>query len=192
LIDKIAQRADWVLIGGGLANNFLASLGYEVGESLIDKQSIVKAKNLYQKYQQKILLPLDVTVDDVKTKTVDAYQKNIDEIKPTERIIDVGTRTVLKWAKVVKLAKTIFWNGPLGIVEDRKASHASRALTELIAARSKRKCFTVIGGGETVWLIQAMDLFDDFDYISTGGGAMLDFIQNGTLPALEPLQKNFF
>jgi len=192
LIEKIAKQADWVLIGGGLANNFLAGLGYEVGKSLVDKQSIAKAKNLYQKYQQKILLPLDVTVDDVATKTVDAYQKNINEIKPTEKIIDVGTRTVLAWSQAVKLAKTIFWNGPLGIVEDRKASHASRALTELIAARSKRKCFTVVGGGETVWLIQVMDLFDDFDYISTGGGAMLDFLQNGTLPALEPLQKNFF
>lgn len=192
LIDKIAKQADWVLIGGGLANNFLAGQGHEVGESLVDKQSIMKAKNLYQKYQKKILLPLDVTVDDVKTKAVDAYQKNIEDIKPTEKIIDVGTRTVLAWAKIVKQAKTIFWNGPLGIVEDRRASHASRALTELIAAKSKRNCFTVVGGGETVWLIQSMDLFDDFDYISTGGGAMLDFLQNGTLPAITPLQKKFF
>lgn len=191
LIDNISRTADKVLLGGGLANNFLAALGYQTGDSLVEKDLVSAAKKLYKKYQTKILLPTDVTVDDSRTKSVDAYQKDVAELKASDRIIDIGTKTVLAWAKEIKLAKTIFWNGPLGLVEDKKASHSSRALTELIAAKSRRNCYSIVGGGETVWLIENMGLFNDFDYVSTGGGAMIEFLQAGTLPAIKPLLKKF-
>ncbi len=189
LIDSIAKKVDYLLIGGGLANNFIAAAGNQVGKSLVEKDMMTEVKQLYKKYSKKIIIPTDVTVDDVKTKKLEACQKDLIDIKQYDRIIDIGTKTVLEWSDVIKQAKTIFWNGPLGIVEDKKSSHASRALTELIAARSKRKCFTVLGGGETVWLIQDMNLFASFDYISTGGGAMLDFLEKKNLPGLKPLLK---
>lgn len=187
LVEKLLKISDFVLLGGGLANNFLLADGKKVGKSIIEKKYISITKKVLKKYRKKILLPIDVTVDNIKTKPVETWQKPITAIKPNEKIIDIGTNTVREWSKIIKTAKLIVWNGPLGIVEDRKASHASRALAELIAVRSKGSCFSVVGGGETVWLIQDMGIFDSFDYVSTGGGAMIEFLEGKVLPGIKPL-----
>ena len=177
LVKKFADISDYVLIGGGLANNFLLADGYKIGASLIEKKYLLETKRILKQYKKKILLPIDVTVDNIKTKKIETMQKSISDIKSFDKIIDIGTQTVQEWSVYIKKAKTIVWNGPLGVVEDKKASHASRALAELIASRSKRSCYSVVGGGETVWLLQDMGIFEDFDYVSTGGGAMIEYLQ---------------
>lgn len=187
LVEKFLKISDYVLLGGGLANNFLIAAGSKVGQSMVEKKYISLTKKVLKKNRKKILLPIDATVDNIKTKPIETWQKSIDSIKTNEKIIDIGTNTVREWSKIIKTAKTIVWNGPLGIVENKKASHASRALAELIAARSKGKCFSVVGGGETVWLIQDMGIFDSFDYVSTGGGAMIEFLEGKILPGIKPL-----
>lgn len=187
LVEKFLKISDFVLLGGGLANNFLLADGKKIGQSIVEKKYISITKKVLKKYRKKILLPIDVTVDKVKTKKIETIQKSVDSVKTDEKIIDIGTNTVREWSKIIKKAKLIVWNGPLGIVEDRKASHASRALAELIAARSKRACYSVVGGGETVWLIQDMGIFDNFDYVSTGGGAMIEFLEGKVLPGIKPL-----
>jgi phosphoglycerate kinase len=189
LVEKFLKISNYVMLGGGLANNFLLADGKIIGQSIVEKKYLATIKKVLKKYRKKILLPIDVTVDNVKTKPIETWQKPIDSIKPNEKIIDIGTNTVRAWSKIIKQAKMIVWNGPLGIVEDRKASHASRALAELIAARSKGSCYSVVGGGETVWLIQDMKIFDSFDYVSTGGGAMIEFLEGKSLPGIIPLIK---
>ncbi len=189
LVAKFVKISDYVLVGGGLANNFLLADGKSIGKSIVEKKYLSKLKKVLRQNRKKILLPIDVTVDKTTTKLVEATQKLVGDIKKDEKIIDIGTNTVRSWSQIIKRAKLIVWNGPLGIVEDRKASHASRALAELIAARSKRACFSVVGGGETVWLIQDMNIFDSFDYVSTGGGAMIEFLEGKTLPGIKPLLK---
>lgn len=187
LVKKFVKISDFVLLGGGLANNFLLADNKKVGKSVVEKKYITLAKNILKKYRKKILLPVDVTVDNVKTKPIETWQKSVDSINVNEKIIDIGTNTVIIWSKIIRQAKLIVWNGPLGIVEDKKASHASRALAELIAARSKGSCYSVVGGGETVWLIQDMGIFNSFDYVSTGGGAMIEFLEGNILPGIKPL-----
>lgn len=187
LVEKLSKLSDFVMLGGGLANNFLLADGKKVGKSIVEKKFIVSTKKILKKNGKKILLPIDVTVDNIKTKSVETWQKPVTDIGPNDKIIDIGTNTVREWSKIIKTAKLIVWNGPLGIVEDRKASHASRALAELIAARSKGSCFSIVGGGETVWLIQDMGIFDSFDYVSTGGGAMIEFLEGKVLPGIKPL-----
>lgn len=189
LISRLAKQADQVLIGGGLANNFFVAQGQAIGKSFYEKKYIKETKKIWHTSRKKISLPVDVTVDDVKTKQLEAVQKPVGSLRQSDRIIDIGTATVRNWSAVIKRARTIIWNGPLGIVEERRSSHASRALTELVAARSKRECYSVVGGGETVWLIQQMGLFDDFDYISTGGGAMIAFLEGDSFSVLRPLIK---
>jgi phosphoglycerate kinase len=185
LVKKFATISDYVLLGGGLANNFLLADGYKIGTSLYVKKYLAATKKILKQYRNKILLPVDATVDNVKTKKIETIQKNITDIKSSDKIIDIGTQTVQGWSVYIKKAKTIIWNGPLGIIEDKKASHSSRALAELIAAKSKRSCFSVVGGGETVWLLQDMGIFQDFDYVSTGGGAMIEYLQGTNLPGLK-------
>lgn len=189
LVKKFADLSDYVMLGGGIANNFLLASGISIGASLCEKKYLTATKKILKQYKKKILIPIDVTVDNVKTKKIEAMQKIVSEIKSYDKVIDIGTRTVQEWSKIIKKAKTIVWNGPLGLVEDRKASHASRALAELIAAKSKRSCFSIVGGGETVWLLQDMNIFEDFDYVSTGGGAMIEFLQGRELPGLKSVIK---
>jgi len=189
VIETFAKKVDYLLIGGGLANNFLLAQGRTIGLSLCNKEYIGLAKKLLKKYGQKIVLPIDVTVDNKRTRVKEAIQKDIEDIKKYDMIVDIGTKTVLKWSEIIKKSNTFFFNGALGIIEDKEGSHASRALTELLAARAKRRAYGLVGGGETVWLIQEMGLFDDFDYVSTGGGAMLEFLEGKLLPGIKPLLK---
>ncbi len=189
VINKLAPQVDYLLVGGGLGCHFLKAKGYKVGRSLFVKELLSYAARLLKRYNKKIILPLDVTVDDTRTESLETWQKNIEEIKRYDKVIDIGTRTVLAWSDIIKQSKTIFWNGPLGIIEDKKSSHSTRALAELLAARSRRHVFTLVGGGETITLLYQMGIADDFDYLSTGGGSLLEYLQGVTLPALRPLLK---
>ncbi len=187
LVEKFLKISDWVLLGGGLANNFLLAQGNQIGKSIVEKDYLPVCRKILKRYHKKLLVPVDVTVDNVRTKKLETWQKDVSAVLAGEKIIDIGTNTVRQWSAVIKQAKTIVWNGTLGIVENRTASHASRALAELIAARSKSKCFSVVGGGETVWLLQDMNIFENFDYVSTGGGAMIKFLESENLPGIKPL-----
>ncbi len=187
VISSLARQVDYLLLGGGLGCHFLKAQGYNVGKSIFAKELLDEASRILRRFKKKILLPIDVTVDDTRTAPVETWQKNVEEIKRYDKIIDIGTRTVVQWSDIIRQAQTIFWNGPLGIIEDKKSSHSTRALIELVAARSRRKAFGLVGGGETIMLINDMGLADDFDYISTGGGAMLKYLQDKKLPAIKPL-----
>lgn len=188
-ITKLTTMADYVLLGGGLANTFLVALGHKVGESLIAQDDIDHAKEILKlaaKEKTQILLPTDVVV----AKSLDSHTsdvKRIDQVGNTEQILDIGPDTQAAFGAAIATAKTIVWNGPVGYMENpefkRGTDFLYYAITHNVAAIS------VLGGGDTLAAINKKEYLNKITHISTGGGAMLEFIENGTLPGIEALKK---
>ncbi|OGI64356.1 phosphoglycerate kinase [Candidatus Nomurabacteria bacterium RIFCSPLOWO2_01_FULL_41_21] len=177
LIQKYLKIADFIFIGGALANDFLKAGGYEVGKSLTDGKDYGIKKIVNNK---KIILPVDVVVKKGKK----FLNKKVDEVKGDEIILDVGKNSVKILNEYVKKSKLILWNGPLGKYE----ASGSKATKEVLKAVAKSKAVSIIGGGDTVSLISLLKMEKKFTFVSTGGGATLDFLAKGTLPALKALQ----
>lgn len=170
------KTADSVFVGGALATDFFKEKGYEVGASLVSKGDFDLAKYAGQ---SKLLLPLDIT-------TQEGVEKPADSLLPTDNSMDCGTKTVALLQEKVNEAKFILWNGPLGIYE--KGYKASTlALAKMIANRFGTGVESLVGGGDTLAAIAENHDEDKFTFVSTAGGAMLDFLANGTLPGIEAL-----
>lgn len=178
LIQKYLKVADTVFVGGALANNFFKVLGYEVGSSLVDSAHLSLGPILKNK---KLLLPLDVVVSGSEERSVKLPQ----EVLPAESILDSGPNTVAMLSEYIKKAKFILWNGPLGNYEGGYGD-ATLALAEAVLG-SKAKA--VVGGGDTVAAIAKCKTKKNSTFISTGGGAMLDFLAHGTLPGIDAILK---
>jgi len=180
LIKNLERKATKILIGGALANNFFKARKFEVGKSLIDGKSINLAKKLKNK---KIILPTDVIVS--KTKTGKNIKiKKISEIQKSDIILDIGPETIKKYAAILKTAKTIIWNGPMGYFEENKFKYGTVSLGQIIASRSDEKAFTVVGGGETLSALKLTKMEDYINWVSTGGGAMLAYLGGKKMPGL--------
>ncbi|MBP9715499.1 MAG: phosphoglycerate kinase [Candidatus Pacebacteria bacterium] len=179
LIKKYLKLADFIFIGGALANDFLKAKGYEVGKSLIDGEDYGISKIINNK---KIILPVDVVVGKVgDTKLVN---KKVSDVKKDEIILDIGEESVKILNEYVKKSKLILWNGPLGKYE----ASGGQATKAVLKAITKSKAKSIIGGGDTVALISEMKIEKKFSFVSSGGGATLDFLANGTLPAIKALR----
>jgi phosphoglycerate kinase len=176
LIEKYLKLADYVFIGGALANDFLKAKGYEVGQSLVSEDSYGIHKLLKNK---KLILPDYVAVKD-GSKSLD---KKVQEVNKDDVIIDIGIDCRDTLGPIIKKAKIILWNGPLGKYEDGGAI-STKDILHLVA---KSKAESIIGGGDTVALISKMKMEKKFSFVSTGGGATLDFLANGTLPGIKAL-----
>lgn len=184
VLEKLLKAYDRVFVGGALANDFMVECGYGVGTSLVSKDSDREALRALLK-EPKLMLPLDEVVapfgsheDDVDEKVV-----ALDAVPKDMAVLDDGPKTVAALAGVAMAANTILWNGPLGNYE-RGFEEATEALAKIVA---QSKAYSVIGGGDTVAAVEKLHLSDKFSFISTGGGAMLDFMAKGTLPGLEAL-----
>jgi phosphoglycerate kinase len=176
LIEKYLELADHVFVGGALADDFLKAEGDEVGKSLVDDADYDLGKTLKNK---KLILPIDVLV-----RSGDKFiNKKANEVKKNETILDIGKETVENLLPLIAKAKLILWNGPLGKYEDHGAE-ATKEILKLVAASSAE---SIIGGGDTVALISELKIEDKFSFVSTGGGATLDFLANGTLPGIKAL-----
>ncbi len=189
ILKNLIKLADYILVGGGVANTFLKSKGYKVGTSLTDDNYLKQALAFVSK--QKIILPLDVIVGGKNGKNCEIVNidKNFKIIDPKLGIYDIGPQTVQKYSEFIKQAKTLVWNGALGYFEQKEYSYGTYALASLISARSKGKAYGVCGGGETIEILKNLKLEDDIDLLSTGGGAMLEFLAGKKLPGLEILKK---
>ncbi len=183
LIKKYLKLADDVFIGGALADDFLKAEGDEVGKSLVDDANYgisALLKNKPVRQAGKLILPSDVVV-----KSGDKLiNKKVNEISKDEIILDIGKETVKDLMLLIKKAKLILWNGPLGKYEDGGAK-ATKEILKIVAAS---KAESIIGGGDTVDLISKMKMEKKFSFVSTGGGATLDFLVNGTLPGIKALR----
>jgi phosphoglycerate kinase len=186
-IKKMLAMADTVLLAGGLANNFFKATGLEVGKSLVDAHEVKLAAALAK--NKKIVLPSDVLTATSLTAKAKAHYCRADGGKRGEVIVDVGPETIRAWTQIIKGARTIVWNGPLGLFENPRFAHGSVALGRVVASRAKGAAFGAIGGGETIQCAERTGMIEWIDHVSTGGGAMLDFLAGKTLPGVKPLME---
>lgn len=189
LLSSLLNKVDFLILGGGIANTFLVAQGYSVGNSLFEVDLVKEAKkllNLAKARQVEIILPSDVMVSHEISVNAETTIKKLTEIKKDEMILDIGPESIKRYEQCVQRAASILWNGPLGVFELAPFEQGTRALSYAIANSS---AFSIAGGGDTLAAIEKYGIADKLSYISTGGGAFLEFIQGKALPALVELQK---
>lgn len=192
IIKNFIKNASQILVGGAVANDFLQSLGYEVGKSKVsgDAKLAKQAIAMYKKAgNKKIILPLDLVVSKKKDGKGELSVKSVSSVTKDEYIYDIGPKTISFYSRYLKQANTIAWNGPMGWFEQDSFKHGTVALARVMAARSSGRAFGVVGGGETVEALKMAGMFDEVDWVSTGGGAMLDFLAGEPMPGLKGIIK---
>jgi len=182
ILDALAKKVDSLIVGGGIANTFLLAAGKPIGKSLAERDLAGEAKKIMK--ATKVPLPTDVVVAaslEAKQGTV----KSVDAVSDAEMILDVGPETAKTFAAALEKAGTIVWNGPVGVFENDAFAKGTETLARAIA---KSKAYTIAGGGDTVAAINKFGIAGDIDYISTAGGAFLEFLEGKTLPAVAALE----
>ena len=187
IIEHFASQTDAVLLGGALSTAFFVAQGLEVGKSVYEKEAVSSAKKILKQAKGKIFLPTEVVV--VRALRKDATQEivPVSEIKANQRIVDLGPETIKIYKEHISSAKTVVWNGPLGYCEIPTFCGATRAIARAIADRTG-KATTIVGGGDTMPAIENLGLADQFTLLSTGGGALLQFLAGDKLPGVEALK----
>ncbi|MDD5341042.1 MAG: phosphoglycerate kinase [Patescibacteria group bacterium] len=193
VLENFLKNYDKVLIGGALANNFFAALKYKIGRSVYEPDYVNFSKSLLDRYKGKIVLPQDLIITsklDKNSKTEKVKVSELNKLKKKNFIIaDIGNRTELYFESFIKSAETFVWNGAMGVFEIPQFSHGSDYLAKIMAMQARGDAFGVVGGGETIMLIKRNHLESWFDFVSTGGGAMLEFLEGKVLPGIKPLLK---
>lgn len=184
VLNSLLKVADQLIVGGGIANTFMAAAGHKVGKSLCEEDLIDTAKELAQKTQ----IPefVDVVVGKEFDEKTPAVTKDLKDVADDDMIFDLGPKSMANIEKVIKEAKTILWNGPVGVFEFDQFAGGTKALSEAIA---NSEAFSVAGGGDTISSIEKFGVTNKISYISTGGGAFLEFVEGKKLPAVEILEK---
>jgi len=188
LLKQFASKAHYILVGGGIANTYYFAKGARIGKSLIDKDH--KKEALFYGKKKNVIMPLDFIVGTEKGQK--CHIVDVDEkinLKNNEAIFDIGPKTITYFAKIIKNAKTLVWNGALGYFEQHPYEYGTYAVARLFATRAKGRAFGVCGGGETVEVLKKLDLMEDIDLVSTGGGAMLEFLSGKKLPGVKIVTK---
>lgn len=191
LLDSLVKKVDYLILGGGIANTFLVAEGYTVGKSLHEPDLIDEAARLMSVAKDKgslIPLPTDVVVAERFSLDVPASTRLVSQIDDGEKIFDIGPDTIKSFISLIKKAKTILWNGPVGAFEIENFAEGTKSLAKAI---SETKAYKIAGGGDTLAAIEKWKLESKMDYISTGGGAFLTLLEGKPLPALEALKKRY-
>ena len=183
VLNSLVEKVDSLVVGGGIANTFLAATGINVGKSLCEVDLIDTAKRLLDRVH--IPLPTDVVVATELSATATAVTKSVHEVKADEMILDIGPDSTAAICEMMAKAGTILWNGPVGVSEIPQFAEGTKALALSIAAS---QAFSLAGGGDTLAAIDQFQLSDKISYISTGGGAFLEFVEGKTLPAVAALE----
>lgn len=186
VIDNLLPKCDKLLIGGGMAFTFLQAEGYEIGNSIFDADSLEYCQKLLKEYPNKIVLPIDVACSREYKDSDERIEKDINEIDFHEMGLDIGEKTLNLFEKYLKEAKTVFWNGPLGVYE---FSLYAKNTDELLTYLGKSKAKVVLGGGDIVAAASKLSITDKFYHVSTGGGATLEYLSGKELPGLENIEE---
>jgi len=184
VIRNLLTKVDCLLIGGGMANTFLAAQGYEMGDSLVEADSLDVARQLMEAGKGKLVLPVDGVIADAFSADANYKVVPVDEIEPGWRMLDIGPESVKLFGQEIAGAKTIVWNGPMGVFELPPFATGTTAIAQMLAESG---AVTIIGGGDSVAAIQQAGLSDKMSHISTGGGASLEMLEGKTLPGLAAL-----
>lgn len=190
VIESFIGRAETIVVGGAIANTFLVASGKAIGTSLSDASEIPLATKIIEAAKAVLLLPVDVVVAPSRDASLSAHACVVDDIPPGEAIFDLGPASAAAVARAIARAKIIVWNGPLGVCEDEPFSKTTIVVAHAIVTATAAGAFSVVGGGDTLEAHTRYGLpLDPYSFVSTGGGAMLDFLADGDLPALAALRS---
>ena len=189
VLESLSDKVDQLVVGGGIANTFLKAAGFEVGQSLCEDDLVPTARALMKKMSQRgaaVPIPVDVVCGKKFDANEVAIKKDAGSVLSDDMIFDIGAKSAKELVAIIKKAGTVVWNGPVGVFEFDQFSEGTKAIAKAIA---ETKAFTLAGGGDTIAAIQKYDIYDKIDYISTAGGAFLEFLEGKTLPAVEILES---
>lgn len=184
VLSALSDKCDQLIVGGGIANTFLAAAGFPVGKSLYEADLVDTAKAIAAKVS--VPLPVDVVVAKAFAEDAEATIKAVEDVAEDDMILDIGPKTAAQFAELLKSSGTILWNGPVGVFEFDQFGEGTRVLAKAIA---ESPAFSIAGGGDTLAAIDKYDVAKQISYISTGGGAFLEFVEGKTLPAVDILEQ---
>ncbi|MBF7072012.1 phosphoglycerate kinase [Glaciecola sp. MH2013] len=190
VLESLATKVDQLIVGGGIANTFIAAQGHAVGKSLVEESLIPEAKRLMEEAKRnngEIPVPTDVVTGTEFSESTPASLKAVDKVDSDDMIFDIGPETATKLAQILKNAGTIVWNGPVGVFEFDQFGEGTKTLAMAIA---ESKAFSIAGGGDTLAAVDKYGIENKVSYISTGGGAFLEFLEGKTLPAVAILDRD--
>jgi phosphoglycerate kinase len=184
VIESLLKVADTLLIGGAMCFTFFRAQGYEVGGSLVEDDYLQEARRLMDEAGEKLVLPVDVVVADAMEEDVETETVGVEEIPAEKMGLDIGPRTVDLFGDDISGAKTIFWNGPMGVFEIEAFAEGTEGVARAVAAASAEGATSVVGGGDSVAAVRKLGLEDEMSHISTGGGASLEYVEGKELPGV--------
>ncbi len=188
LIDNLLQKADKILIGGGMANTFLAAKGHEMGESLVEEEAIGEAERLLQSDSKRLVLPVDLVVVDDISEDAEMEIVPVEDIPADKKAVDIGPDTVRRFGKALEGAALVVWNGPMGIFEIDNFARGTTELAKLLADLAANGTQVLIGGGDSAAAVEKAGLSEKMTHVSTGGGASLELLQGEVLPGVAILE----
>ncbi|HLF31064.1 MAG TPA: phosphoglycerate kinase [Xanthomonadales bacterium] len=191
VLESLLDRVDELIVGGGIANTFIAAAGHSVGKSLYEQDLVHAAQGLIRKAHENggnIPIPRDVVVARSFSADARAIVRSVDGVRADEMILDIGPLTSIDYSQIIAGAGTIVWNGPVGVFEFAGFAAGTRTIAQAIG---RSKAFSIAGGGDTIAAIDQFGVADEISYISTGGGAFLEYVEGKTLPAVKALQDRF-
>ncbi len=189
VLDSLSSKVDQLIVGGGIANTFIAAAGFSVGKSLYEEDLIDEAKRLMAAAKESgsdIPVPVDVVCAKEFSESAEATVKNVADVEDDDLILDIGPETSKQYAQIIQSAGTIVWNGPVGVFEIDQFGNGTKSMAEAIAESS---AFSIAGGGDTLAAIDQYNIKDKVSYTSTGGGAFLEFLEGKVLPAVAILEE---
>lgn len=187
VIENLLPRVDSLLVGGAMANTFFRALGLETGRSLVEEDRIEMARQLLERAGQKLVLPVDCVVAGEARPGVKTWLLDRDMVPPEGIILDIGPKTVATFREIVERARTVLWNGPMGMAEIEEFSHGTIGMARALADATAHGATTIVGGGDSVAAVQEAGLANRMTHVSTGGGASLEFLEGRALPGVTVL-----
>jgi phosphoglycerate kinase len=191
IIEQLMNKADNIIIGGGMAFTFVKAMGGHIGKSLCEDDRLQTAKELMEKAKAKgvkLSIPVDAIIADNFANDANQQEVDIDKIPDGWMGLDIGKKSIVQFGEVIKHSKTILWNGPMGVFEMSSFEKGTKQAAFDIAEATKHGAFSLIGGGDSVAAINKYHLASEVSYVSTGGGALLEYIEQGTLPGVEAIK----
>ncbi|MEN3038299.1 MAG: phosphoglycerate kinase [Candidatus Kryptonium sp.] len=191
VIKNLMDKVDAFLIGGGMANTFLKAKGYEVGKSLVEEDKLDLAREILneaQKRNVKFVLPIDCVIADKFANDASFETVSVDKVKPDWMILDIGPETIKAFYEVIKEAKTVVWNGPMGVFEFDNFAKGTFEIAKFLAEITQKGAVTIVGGGDSASAIAKAGLSDKVSHVSTGGGASLEFLEGKVLPGIAAIR----
>ena len=190
VLEVLLTRCQAVLVGGGMANTFLAARGYAMGKSLVEGDQLENAERILSEARRKrvrLMLPTDAVIAPQIHHRARTQVVSIDAVPKDQMVVDIGPKTIAEFTSHLAKARTIFWNGPMGVFEMSQMADGTNAVAKFLAKRTRAGVVTIVGGGDSVAAVEQLGLAERMTHVSTGGGASLEFLEGKTLPGVEAL-----